>query len=178
MALSERGMKRNPVSVVEDQPIPDLGEVFAFMRLLWAVDHGLQSTSKRMAARLGITGPQRLVLRIVGHFPGIPAGQLAKILHVDKSTLTGVLKRLERADLIRRSTDPGDGRRALFGLTPRGKRLDIATEGTVESAVKATLERATRRELDCTRAVLTKLAVALDHSTERETTAAAAARND
>jgi len=53
-----------------------LGPVLEFMKQLWAVDHGLQSVSKRMEARFGITGPQRLVVRIVGRFPGISAGAL------------------------------------------------------------------------------------------------------
>ena len=42
-----------------------LGRVLEFMRVLWAVDHALQSTSKWMEVRLGVTGPQRLVIRIV-----------------------------------------------------------------------------------------------------------------
>jgi len=42
-----------------------LGPVLEFMKQLWAVDHGLQSLSKRMESRFGITGPQRLVVRIV-----------------------------------------------------------------------------------------------------------------
>ena len=48
-----------------------LDPVLDFMRLLWSVEHGLQSTSKRMEATLGITGPQRLVLRIVTARPGL-----------------------------------------------------------------------------------------------------------
>ena len=76
--------------------MPPLGEQLEFMRLLWAIDHGLQTRSKRMAAALGVTGPQRLVIRIVGRFPGVSAGQLARILHLDPSTLTGILRRLER----------------------------------------------------------------------------------
>src|SRR2546423_15613008 len=52
-----------------------LGPVLEFMKQLWAVDHGLQSASKRMEASFGITGPQRLVVRIVGRFPGIAAGR-------------------------------------------------------------------------------------------------------
>lgn len=43
------------------------------MRLLWATDHALQKTSKRMATTRGITGPQRFALRIVGKCPGICA---------------------------------------------------------------------------------------------------------
>jgi len=56
-----------------------LGPVLEFMKLLWAVDHGLQSISKHMESRFGITGPQRLVVRIVGRFPGISAGALADV---------------------------------------------------------------------------------------------------
>src|SRR3954470_12003885 len=109
---------------------PQLGEVLEFMRLLWAVDHGLQSTSKRMESTLGITGPQRLVLRLVGRFPGITAGNLAQILHVHPSTLTGVLKRLERRGFLQRRPDPRDARRASLGLTARGRRLDVGAAGT------------------------------------------------
>jgi len=49
-----------------------------------------------MAATLG-TGPQRLVIRIIGRFPSIHARQLGDILHLHPSSLTAPLKRLERA---------------------------------------------------------------------------------
>ena len=67
----------------------DLDPVLDFMRLLWSVEHGLQSTSKRMEATLGITGPQRLVLRIVTVRPGLSAGELARIVHLHPSTNHG-----------------------------------------------------------------------------------------
>ena len=53
------------------RPHESLDAVLDFMRLLWSIEHGLQSTSKRMRARLGITGPQRLAFKIVTQFPGI-----------------------------------------------------------------------------------------------------------
>lgn len=137
---------------------PQLGEVLEFMRLLWAVDHGLQSTSKRMEATLGLTGPQRLVLRLVGRFPGITAGTLAQILHVHPSTLTGVLKRLEKRNLLERKADPLDGRKALFALTETGRTLDIPSTGTVEAAVQRVLSRMTRTRILHTQDVLTALA--------------------
>ena len=64
-------------------PLPPLGEVIDFLRLIWRLDHALQQASKRMQSSLGVTGPQRLVIRIVGRFPGLTAGQLAEILHVE-----------------------------------------------------------------------------------------------
>ena len=78
-----------------------------FMRALWVAVHALQKTSKRMNVRLGVTGPQRLVLRVVGLAPGISAGGLAKVLHLHPSTLTGVLKRLETQGLVSRVPHAG-----------------------------------------------------------------------
>jgi MarR family transcriptional regulator, organic hydroperoxide resistance regulator len=137
---------------------PPLGEVLEFMRLLWAVDHGLQSTSKRMETTIGLTGPQRLVLRLVGRFPGIPAGKLAQILHVHPSTLTGVLKRLEKRGLLERKSDPLDGRKALFALTAAGREMDVPATGTIEAVVQRVLSRMSRARILGTQDVLTALA--------------------
>lgn len=145
-----------------------LGDVLDFMRLLWAVDHGLQSMSKRMEAKMGVTGPQRLVIRIVGRYPGISAGQLAEILELHPSTLTGVLRRLQERGIVERKTDPKDGRRALFDLTARGKELDAMRVGTVESVVRATLKAVPKRKLDATQEVLSALAEALQPEEEEE----------
>ncbi|HET7785101.1 MAG TPA: MarR family transcriptional regulator [Myxococcales bacterium] len=125
----------------EEAKEPPLGAVLDFMRLLWAVDHALQSASKRMESSFGVTGPQRLVLRIVGRFPGIAAGRVAEILHVHPSTLTGILKRLEARGMLQRRSDPRDARRALFALTAKGRKLDTVRTGAVELAVRRVLLR-------------------------------------
>jgi len=64
-----------------------------------------------MASSFGITGPQRLVVRLIGRHPDISAGELAHVLHVHKSTITGVVQRLEARGLVRRATDTSDARR-------------------------------------------------------------------
>lgn len=138
--------------------LPPLGDTLEFMSAIWALDHALQLASKRMAATLGVTGPQRLVLRIVGRFPGILAGQLAEILHVHPSTLTGVLRRLERQKLLTRRPDPRDRRRAMFGLTAKGRSLVALDEGTVESAVRAGLAELPALEVRHAVSVLGRLA--------------------
>ena len=147
----------------EDTKGPPLGSVLDFMRLLWAVDHALQSASKRMEATFGITGPQRLVVRIVGRFPGISAGALADVLHVHPSTLTGVLRRLETRGMLLRRSDPRDARRALFGLTPRGRKMDTLRTGTVEQAVRRVLARMPD-DLPAAERILSALAAELAHS--------------
>jgi DNA-binding MarR family transcriptional regulator len=150
-------------------PQPRLGEVLEFLRLIWHVDHALQRRSKRMEKTVGVTGPQRLVIRIVGRFPGIAAGHLARMLHLHPSTLTGVLKRLERQRLVKKRIDPRDGRRILVSLTEHGRSLDEAADDNIESAVAGLLNQSSAEKLGATREVLTALATTLDKPAEPET---------
>ena len=143
-------------------PVLPVGDAIDFLRLVWAVDHALQRRSKSMAATLGITGPQRLVIRIIGRFPSIHARQLAEILHLHPSSLTALLKRLERRGLVRRWPDVRDRRRWLLGLTRRGQALNRATPGTIEAAVERLLRNTARRDIDIVRTVLGRLALELD----------------
>jgi DNA-binding MarR family transcriptional regulator len=132
------------------------------MQLLWAVAHGLEKTSKRMRTELGVTGPQRLALRVVGLFPGVSAGDLARILHVHPSTLTGILKRLVAQQWLRRIDDPQDRRRAVLHLTSRGAQANAARRGTVEAAVAEALAGVPTRDRAATRRVLARIAADLD----------------
>jgi DNA-binding MarR family transcriptional regulator len=115
-----------------------------------------------MTGEIGVTGPQRLVLRVVGLYPGLSAGHLARVLHVHPSTLTGVLQRLVAQRLIARTDHPGDRRRAVLRLTARGARVNAAREGTVEAAIARALDGITGRDRTATRRVLERLAAHLE----------------
>jgi DNA-binding MarR family transcriptional regulator len=162
-SISGAGM-RTSGDFGDEAAIADLGPVLQFMRLLWGVDHALQRASKHMARSLGVTGPQRLVIRIIGRSPGISAGLLARILHVHPSTLTGVIERLERHALLRRRHDPTDGRRALLSLTPKGRNFDVAVSGTIEAAVARALRRVPATKLVIVREFMAGLAQALQET--------------
>lgn len=138
-----------------------LGPVLSFMRSLWGVNHGLESTSRRMKARIGVTGPERIVVRLVGRYPGISAGELARVLQVHPSTLTGLLRRLTRRGLLVRRTDVSDARRALFMLTARGVAVDRLRRGTVERAVTTALASVSDRDVRVTVSVLDALSRSL-----------------
>ena len=146
--------------------VAPLGHVLSFMRLLWAVTHGLESTSKRMLAELGVTGPQRLVLRIVGQNPQISPGDLARVMHVHPSSLTGVLQRLADAKLLRRERDPDDGRRATLALSPLGRQINARRAGTVEAAVQRALSTVPPEKLRVVEEALKKLARELETDAE------------
>ena len=93
-----------------------------------------------------MTAPQRMVVRIVGRFPGISAGQLSEILHTHPSTVTGLLKRLAQKGLITRRPDPRDGRRLRLGLTASGRKIDVQTAGSVEAAIVSSFEQLDPRD--------------------------------
>ena len=149
-------------TIKEPGPAADLPDVLQFMQMLWAVVHGLERISKRMTVDIGVTGPQRLVLRVVGLFPGTSAGDLATVLHVHPSTLTGVLQRLVAQRLLSRSDDPGDRRRAVLCLTKRGAQVNAARQGTVETAIALALEGISERDRMVTKRVLERLAAHLE----------------
>jgi MarR family transcriptional regulator, organic hydroperoxide resistance regulator len=144
----------------EQQPLAagsELPAVLQFMQLLWAIAHGLETTSKRMSSKIGVTGPQRLVLRVVGLFPGISAKELAAILHVHPSTLTGMLKRLVAQRLLVRLEASGDRRRAELRLSAKGQQANRRARGTVEAAVTEALRAVSPGDRAVTRRVLERL---------------------
>lgn len=150
-------LARKTVTEPLENGAEELGEILDFIRLVWAIDHGLQSLSKRMKREMGVTGPQRFTLRMIGRKPGISAGALASMLHLDPSTLTGVLQRLERRGVIKRLADPQDRRRALFGLTQRGRTLDVQKTRTVEAAVRRALVSVSPGQVEGARVVMAAL---------------------
>jgi DNA-binding MarR family transcriptional regulator len=152
--------RRAEATAKVSQPL-GLDPILDFMRLLWSVEHGLQSTSKRMEATLGITGPQRLVLRIVTDRPGLSAGELAQIVHLHPSTITGILERLVRKGLLRRERDRRDNRRVQLRSRVSAERFVAAADGTVEAAVTRALATIPRRRVRHAREVLSALAEAL-----------------
>jgi DNA-binding MarR family transcriptional regulator len=139
-----------------------LPDVLQFMRLFWAVAHGLARISKRMTNDIGVTGPQRLVLRVVGLCPGMSAGTLATVLHVHPSTLTGMVQRLAAQRLLTRAEDPNDRRRAVLRLTKRGARVNVARQGTVEAAIALALSGLSDGDRMATKRVLERLAAHLE----------------
>jgi MarR family transcriptional regulator, organic hydroperoxide resistance regulator len=138
--------------------VPPLGCELDFLRLVWGVVHGLDSTSKRMERATGITAPQRFVIGLLGRFPGITPAQVAVLLQVHPSTVSGIVKRLESRGLVLRRPDTRDRRRAYLGLTAAGHSVDTTSMGTVETAVQRALAPLAPSALEAVRAALAALA--------------------
>jgi DNA-binding MarR family transcriptional regulator len=143
------------------RPTPEPDPVLEFLRLMWAVDHELHRVSKRMIGRLGLTAPQRLAVRFIGRQPGLTPGRLAELLHLDPGTVSGIVKRLESAGLISRVRSAGDTRRMHLTLTLTGQTLNRRRKGTVEAAVRRTLDGMSGADLAAASRLLKRLAAHL-----------------
>lgn len=134
------------------------------MRGVWSLNHALQRASLRMEERLGITAQQRLVLRFVGLMPGVTPGELAKLLYVDRGSVTAVVKRLEARKLIRRTKHAEDGRSVVLSLTERGRRLATPLTLSIEHAARTALRASTPADVAAFHRVVRKIAAALEQA--------------
>jgi DNA-binding MarR family transcriptional regulator len=125
---------------------------------LWEVEHALESASRRMKAAYGVTGRERLFIRMVGARPGITPGELATLLHVHPSSVTVLLKRLHRRRLVSRRQDVADARSFRLELTPGGERIHVMQSGTIEAGVRQALAGADARGARTTAELLTRVA--------------------
>ncbi len=156
------GGRAGPHDPTQDQEVAArLGPVLAFMRALWALEHGLNSRSKAMNRRLGVTGPQRLVIRVIAQLGPMSQGRLATVLHLHPASVTRLARNLQERRMLRRRVDPRDRRRLLLELGPAAGRVSLPAEGTVEAAVREALAGASEAELAAALALIARLSKAL-----------------
>lgn len=169
-AVRRRTAERAPSQGGRDDPSPrppPLPPELQFLRALWQLDHALASASRRMKAAAGVTGRERLFIRLVGRHPGITPGELADLLHVHPSSVTALLKRLQGRRLVSRRQDAEDARSIRLVLTAGGERVAALETGTIEAGVKQALARAHPRAVGAATELLTGVARRLAGTTER-----------
>lgn len=131
------------------------------LQSLWALDHALQVRSRRLADEIGVTGPQRLALRLIAAERCDSPSALAKRLVLHKSTVTGIVSRLEEAGLITCTRDESDGRRTTLSLTEHGHRLTRPHPRSIEASVAAAVDATSPEALRHACRFLTRLTAAL-----------------
>ncbi|GAA0682753.1 hypothetical protein GCM10009104_04640 [Marinobacterium maritimum] len=78
---------------------------------------------KQAVCEFGITGVQAMVLNVLYEQDCVPAACLVKKTCLDSATLSGVLDRLERDELLQRTPCREDGRAIRVSLTEPGRAL-------------------------------------------------------
>jgi DNA-binding MarR family transcriptional regulator len=103
---------------IADQDIEDLGLVDSLAQLSFLV----QGALGKVAAEHGLSVVQLRLLGVLrDRTPGMQ--ELAHHLGLDKSSMTGLVDRAERRNLVRRTPAPHDRRSFLVSITPEGQHL-------------------------------------------------------
>ena len=97
---------------------------------------------------LGLTMTQLRVLFMLRAEGGLSAGALAERLSVTPSTLTRIMDRLVRNDLVRREVDDDDRRLVRHHLTPTGLRTVEELERTGKARMNQVFGRLSRDQLE------------------------------
>src|SRR5664279_509085 len=90
---------------------------------IYSTAHAFNRVYKPLLDRLGLTYPQYLVMLVLWERDGVPLKDIGERLFLDSGTLTPLLKRLEAAQLIKRTRSTTDERQVLIALTPKGQAL-------------------------------------------------------
>ncbi|MEV0223909.1 MarR family transcriptional regulator [Streptomyces sp. NPDC050704] len=112
-------------------PTPEDRELTDTLAGLSTQLEGIKATESR---RLGLTPQQAQLLCVIE--PGERThGELAALLHCDKTNITGLVGRLERRGLVRRQTAPKDRRATHVILTDEGAALMTRFRDAVTTTV-------------------------------------------
>jgi DNA-binding MarR family transcriptional regulator len=85
-------------------------------------------------AEYGLSVPQAQLLCVLKD-QGRGMGEISAMLRLDKSSVTGLVERVERRQYLRRAISATDRRAIQVTLTPRGKRLTDAFYAEVSRRV-------------------------------------------
>ncbi|MEZ4438047.1 MAG: MarR family transcriptional regulator [Polyangiaceae bacterium] len=79
--------------------------------------------TKGLARQFGLTGPQLTVIKLLEQLGDLSLSSLSSRIKANNSTVTGIIDRMEREDLVVRERSEQDRRVVLIRLTDRGREL-------------------------------------------------------
>ncbi|WP_243384313.1 MarR family winged helix-turn-helix transcriptional regulator [Geothrix alkalitolerans] len=93
------------------------------MQSLRRIVKALHDYSMQVEKQCGLTGPQLWALWELNRAGTLSLKALSKQMHLEPSTVTGVVERLHKRGLLTREPDPADRRRVMLSLTAEGSQL-------------------------------------------------------
>lgn len=91
---------------------------------LYSANRAMTKLYKPLLDPLNLTYPQYLVLLVLLEEDNITVKYLGERLHLDSGTLTPLLKRMEKANLVNRIRSTEDERKVMVSLTSQGSDLE------------------------------------------------------
>jgi DNA-binding MarR family transcriptional regulator len=117
--------------------------------------------SRKVLRDFGVSGPPVWALRTIASSKVVSMGALARRMHLHRSTVTGIIDRLEAGNLVIRERSAGDARIMELGLTSKGRAI-LAKAPAPRSKAARGLGRLPIRELRRVQSALHVVARAMD----------------
>jgi DNA-binding MarR family transcriptional regulator len=130
------------------KPIPQTQLIQECMQNLRRIVKALESYSRTVEKRFDLTGPQLWALWELGRTGPLALKDLAARMHLDPSTVVGVVDRLANKGLVTRNPDSTDRRRISLNLTDKGSELLKAAPHPAQGHLLAGLESLERQRVE------------------------------
>ena len=103
---------------VPDRTVSD-SVMIALRKIIQAID----TNSKQLVKRVGLTGPQLVILQEITRMGEVTAGEIAQAVSLSQATVTGILERMEKRGLLARRRSERDKRRIMVRITRNGQQV-------------------------------------------------------
>jgi DNA-binding MarR family transcriptional regulator len=110
------------------QPKPPKRDVDAIVETVVYLYTESRRLTKGIAREVGLTGPQLTVIKLLETFGDLSLSSLSERIRAQNSTVTGIIDRMEREELVMRERSTADRRVVLIKLTPKGRQLARSIE--------------------------------------------------
>ena len=90
---------------------------------LYSASRLITKAYKPYLDKMGLTYPQYLVLMVLWENDGLSVNQISKRLLLNTNTLSPLLKRMEKMEILQRNRSSEDERSVIVQLTESGKKL-------------------------------------------------------
>ena len=94
-----------------------------------------------------LTPPQADVIFTLGNTDGMNFKEIGEMTLITKGTLTGIVDRLEAKNLVKRNTDPSDGRSIRVSLTAKGEQVFEAVFPRQVEYLKKRFDKLSKKEM-------------------------------
>ncbi len=118
------------------------------MQSLRRIVKALENYSRSVEQEFELTGPQLWALWELGHEGPLALKDLAARMHLEPSTVVGVVDRLVLKGLVVRNPDPQDRRRISLAPTPKGEDILAAAPPPAQGHLLKGLESMHRKRVE------------------------------
>ncbi|MDP4142888.1 MAG: MarR family transcriptional regulator [Bacillota bacterium] len=97
---------------------------------------------------MGITAPQGMVLRTLGHNEKMKISDLSSHLGLSNSTVSGIVDRLEKQGMVERIRSEEDRRVVYVSSSPKFEKLHKELHNRAEENIRNIMKRGTPEDID------------------------------